>query len=427
MPGGPYKHKSGSYYIIWRAAKLYPDQPRVSEQLRTKSKKEAQKRMHRLEELWEVGKHNPWESRWYDNESIKGFVAGNLLHDDISQIRQPGQALTMIEASEQYIAHQISRPRGWTSQRTIDNYSQTIRLLVEYIGPERYISSLKSEDFYRAIYRRTVSSEETMRSDRSRLIAMLNWFRKKDWIDKVPEIESPPPQEKVPKYFTDLDFLQTCWHKIAQVEQAIRDGYIRDEASPNQLRFVLAWMLMAGTGMRPAEATHLRLVDVHGDSILVGAHHRTKTNKQRVVPILYEAQSAISVLTDPAYRKKDAALRSTDSLLGIESDMVRKRMSAELRDSYKSIDGKGKRTAYNLRDYFAVRFLSDPGQGNQDFRLLRLRNILGHASVTTTEKYLKALPVRLDLSIPKGTDLVEILSVISAKVRKTSVQKSVSD
>ena len=420
MAGGPYKGGNGGYYIIWSDKRAYPNRPKVREQLKTKKSPQANKRKHRLEELYQIGKHNPWESRWYDNHTIRPFIAGSLLKESTSVIQSPGEYITLGDAAEKYIAYQLSRPKGWNSETTRKLYPKEIRYFITRIGPRVSLSHITATDVHQALYRDGATSDETIQGNRSKLMAFFNYCKKQGWIKRVPEIEAPEPQKKVPKFFYDIQFLQCCWHKLCDVETQLK---INRSVTPDeventrqQLRYVLAWMLMAGTGMRPNEAAGIRLQDVYDNQLLVAATHRGKTNAQRMVPILYEAKSAVSVLTCPKYRSLDIALRDSDRLLGIESQRSKERVSTELRLSWAAVVGKGKRTAYNLRDYFAVRYLADADQGIPDFRLLQLRNILGHSTITTTEKYLKAVPSRLNLKIGQSEDLVKILSDISARV-----------
>lgn len=419
MAGGPYIHKpSGVYYITWSNSKLYPDRRRINEYLQTKKKSDALKRKFRLEELYEKRKHNPWVLKWYENPSIIQFVTDSLAAGDINKINTNHVRISLDDAAQEYISYQIHRPKGWQSELTQKVYKDDLEKFVSLLGSERYVSSITEKELHAVIFRDTVSSQNTMESDRRKLLAMWNFFKKQKWVDEVPDIETPSAQEKVAKFFYEEQFLAVCWYKICKIEKAMKSGAIR-EGGEHQLRFVLAWQFMAGTGLRPREACSIRLSDVYNQNILVGSNYKGKTNAQRMCPLLYESASAVDLLTNKNYRKKDPALANTDLLLGIKSDMVQKRLSSELREAFSECyPGSEKRTAYNLRDYFAVRFLSDNTQGNQDFRLIQLKNYLGHAKVATTEKYLKALPGRLDLTMHRNTDLLKLISDISRKVIK---------
>lgn len=416
MAGGPYGKKNEIKYLTWSDKSLHPEKPKIKESLRTKKMDEAFRRMHRLEELAEKGKHDPWRQKWFNNPSIKPFITGSLLSGDPSSIRHMDAHISVSVAVERYIEHQTSRPRGWNSPITQDRYSHFLRHFSQQIGGKKLLHSIDENQISKFLYRDSSRSEETVKGDRSKIKAFFNFCKNRGWTSEVPEIEAPRPQHKIPKFLHENDFLNVCWYKIYDVQQQMEKGLVKKNGE-HQLRYVLAWMLMAGTGVRPSEAAKIKTQDVYSDQILVGSWYRTKTSSQRMVPILYEAKNAVSVLSDPDYRKLDIALADTDLLLGIQSEMTRKRVSSELKRCWQAIQGRnGKRTAYNLRDFFAVRFLSDTTQGNQDFRLLQLRNALGHASLTTTEKYLKAVPSRLNLSLPRDSDLVRILRETQTKV-----------
>lgn len=410
MAGGPYRDQNGGYYIVWSDKRAYPDRPKVREQLRTKKAPQAHKRMHRLEELYNAGKHNPWQSRWYDSASLKPFITGSLLNGNLNDLHIHQNNLTLIEASEQYIAYQVNRPSGWKSPITQKRYVSELRYFVRELGGHIRLSSITAEDIHHVLYRPQAKSDQTIAGNRSKLVAFFNYCKKQGWIQRTPDIEAPPPMQKVPKFIYELNLQRTVLTKIA-IEQQRLDG------PQHQFRFALTWLILAGTGMRPAEAFGVRLQDLHGDHILVGGSKRTKTNAQRMVPLLYSAGPAATILASALYRDQDPQLSGSDLLCGIESHQTGKRVNSEFVACYKAANPQGeRRTLYNLRDTFAVRFLSDSSQGNQDFRLLQLRNILGHRSITTTEKYLKAVPGRLDITAPKSTNYVKIFDEIFSKV-----------
>lgn len=428
MAAGPYGKKNEVKTIIWSDAKLHPDRPKVKESLRTKKIDEAWRRKGRLEDLRDKGKHDPWRQKWYENETIKPFVTGSLLEGDIRTIRKNTTCISIETAAQQYIDHQLNRPVGWTTERSRKVYPNAIKSYVNLLGPELSVTTISEEKIYKILHRKNPItgkpiSSETIKSDRIKNMGMNRYWIKRGWISYMPEVEIMAPQEKVPKFMHPDQLRSVCIYKELETQQGIDERKIR--ADQHQLRFILAWQIMAGTGMRPSEAAKVGLNDVYGDHLLVGSTGRTKTGPQRMVPLLYGAKQAVELLTDPEYRNGDRQLRNSDRLMGIALSTMRK-VSEEYTRIWKILYAdNGNRTNYNLRDSFAVRFLSDSEQGNQDFRLLQLRNILGHASMTTTEKYLKAVPYRLDLTPDPNLDWdrrrAELLNIVRRKKGEVTV------
>lgn len=100
-----------------------------------------------------------------------------------------------------------------------------------------------------------------------------------------------------------------------------------------------------------------------------------------------EAGQATRLLADQRFRRMQGL--DSDRLLGRKPGYAQGRMSRDFTTTWQQVfPDRPRRTLYNLKDTFAVRFLYSPGGGN----INELANILGHASLDTTRRYLKAVP-----------------------------------
>jgi integrase len=99
---------------------------------------------------------------------------------------------------------------------------------------------------------------------------------------------------------------------------------------------------------------------------------------------------------DPKFRTRDRYLSRNDYLFGRPSPASAVKCSKEFtRCAGKALNLD--RVFHDLRHTFAVWYLTAPSEKNTDFRLVALKNILGHSSLETTMIYTKLLPNQLRL------------------------------
>lgn len=374
------KKDSGLYYLIWTDRHRSPTQ--ISETLKTTEPKRANYLQSKLQTDYHDGKHDPWIRKWHERPA-EHYSSSSL-----------GEAVI------EYLDHKrtIKGRKGW-NQTTYKTKRYTLELLSKHIGSERTAASITSNVLQEFYYRPEVKSDHTRQGQRRIVIAFLNWCRQHGLISQIPQCDVDLPQEEIPEFFRMKELEMIYEKKRELVQQYLDKNYSRGHE--NQLWMIDAWRLAVSTGLRRTELMSLRLPAINMDeaSILVGYQHRTKSARQRLVPFLFEAEDVLRKYTDPQYRADDKYLLRTDLLFGRQGEQMAKRLNSELvRIRELVLPDRPELTLHSLRHTFAIRYLSAPTKGEaMDFRLHKLRDILGHSSTTTTEKYLKAIPSNLRL------------------------------
>lgn len=366
--------KNGETYgLVWTDSSR--GQPQTRESLKTSDLATARRRKARLEaDYWE-GDHDPWERKWYE----KG---------------EDGQSVRMGEAVERFIRYKsAARGRDGWNEATAQKEAYVMRNFAEIIGEDTLLENITNADTERVYYREGVTSDHTRNSDYISLTAFFNWAAKKGWMEDQPDFRPPAPQTKVPKFITPAQLAALTWWKLSEIARNIKGNHLYEE-SEGAYWIPMGWMVLAGTGLRPIELANLKLSHIEGDSIIVGEDFTTKVRAERRVPLLFEAGQAAWLLSHPRFRALQSRLASPGHLLGRSPSHTKRKLSEEFSRAWQSrFPDKPKRTLYNLKNTFAVRFLCDDTIiAPHGIKLLQLRDILGHSSIKTTERYLEAIP-----------------------------------
>ena len=356
--------KNGKNYgLIWTDSSRTPSQ--VRESLKTQDRNQALQKKNELEWKYhnrdnlsfpESDRHDPWKQKWYEQKADEGK--------------------TVAEAVEEFIRFK-SRARGqqgWsdTAQR---NETYTMRKFARHVG-NILLEDLKKEHLEGFYYRDKVNSDHTRNSLYISVNTFLNWCIDQGYLEEKPVFKPKKPQTKVPK-FIRLDEVRTMYE--AEDWEYVRYG----------------WLLLVSTGMRPAELANLKLAAINNNHLLIGEDFTTKVRAERRIPFLFETEFAIEKLTDSSFNRS----YSPEYLLGRSPKTTKPILSQRFSKLWGETFPRKKRALYNLKDTFAVRFLSDDSlQSRTGMKLNDLKEILGHASLSTTQRYLKAIPYGTDLS-----------------------------
>lgn len=366
--------KNGSNYgLVWTDSSREPSQ--VRESLKTDIRRRAIAKQKELEWKYHEGEHDPWKQKWYEKPTDHSII-------------------TIESAVESFIRFKTGTrgQQGW-NDTTQKREVPLMRKFARYVGniPLDNLTKGHLEDFY---FRDKVNSPHTRASDYISVNTFLNWCVTNEYIDEKPIFKPKKPQSKVPKYIHPKELAKLIHGKVHFIEDRINNGTIHNEKQAGYW-VVLGWMILAGTGMRPIELSQIRISDIYGDNILVGAHFDTKTKEERYVPLMYEAKQAVQLLTNPHYRQLDPTMKDSDLLLGRKPNYCKTKLSRDFTNIWKLVfPNKPKRTLYNLKDMFCVRFL----HGERDTNIDQLASILGHSSYDTTKRYQKSVPHDIEIS-----------------------------
>ena len=186
---------------------------------------------------------------------------------------------------------------------------------------------------------------------------------------------------------------QKLWQRVPQVlspEQINRLFQAPTPADPYWRRDQALLELLYATGCRASEISHLRLQDLHLDEGFCTC--RGKGDKQRVVPLGARASAAVRVYLERERGKSAAQVSPAPEwlLLSYRGRRLRRERIWELLKRYALRVGISPEVSpHTLRHSFATHMLA----GGAD--LCQVQEMLGHASIATTQIYTHVDPTRL--------------------------------
>ena len=207
--------------------------------------------------------------------------------------------------------------------------------------------------------------------------AYLKWFHEEGYASDLLRI---PPLKTEKKILATFSRLQV-------------DAFLRFRAKTfSGFRLHALAALLLDTGLRIEEALGLQRAQLDLENLLVTV--KGKGEKHRVVPMSFELRK---VLYRWLARHEFSLVFPT--LQGRQQ--IQRNMLRDLKLLGKKLDMTGVRVSFHtFRHRFAVNYLRAGGN------LFYLSKILGHSSVTTTERYLQSLGV---------DDLQAVLSLLSKR------------
>ena len=186
---------------------------------------------------------------------------------------------------------------------------------------------------------------------------------------------------------------QKLWHRVPKVlsPQQIDRLFESPHSGDRCWRRDRALLeLLYATGCRASEASSLRLCDVHLDEGFCMC--RGKGDKQRIVPLGARAADAVRVYLQEERPGLAASAASTAEwvLLSYRGRRLRRERIWELLKKYaRRVGAPTEVSPHTLRHSFATHMLA----GGADLR--QVQEMLGHASIATTQIYTHVDPSRL--------------------------------
>lgn len=366
--------KNGDNYgLVWTDSTRRKSQ--VRESLKTDDKRKAQLKKKELEWKYAEGEHDPWDQKWYE--------------------RSRPDEIFLQEAIKQYIKYKRNAKgkEGW-GYRRYERTAPMLRHFAKFTG-DMAVHELTEQHLTDYFYRPKVNSSHTRRTYRINLITFFKWCESKGYLDDYPDHELKPTKQKTPKFIYPDELAKLIQWKVDDVMKSVKKGEPHGtHESFSQIWMVYGWMILASTGMRPSELMRIKINHIGRQFINIGEDFDVKNAVERSIPILYEAKRAIPVLLK--VRDKDRMMKDSEYLLGRPSDSSAQRMSKEFTRGWgKLFDHK--RTLYNLKHTFAIRFLNDPEHSRKAKALHDLKFILGHKSITSTEIYTNKVPYGVNI------------------------------
>lgn len=262
------------------------------------------------------------------------------------------------------------------SAHTLDAYARDLALFINFFDEPvtlDFLSNLEIRDFRAFISARAAKNIEKTSLARE-IAAFKNFFR---WLNKahilknaaVSIVSTPRLKKSLPKSL-DVSETQDVLIEAKNLATSSWQG-LRDQA-------VLA--LLYGCGLRISEALSLNYgeTDFHADFMRV----KGKGNKERLVPLLPLVGQAIDAYLEalPYPRRKGDAL-----FVGARGERVSPRIIQRSMQKIRNYMGLPDTvTPHALRHSFATHLLAE----GTDLR--SIQELLGHASLATTQRYTEA-------------------------------------
>ena len=273
------------------------------------------------------------------------------------------------------------------SKNTLDAYFRNLAFFINYFeNPTlRKLEKLSAKDF-RAYASFRISEKHLEKSSVAREISAIKNFY--HWLDandilknsEIGIVSSPKRGKILPKVMDvdeSLNLIDAAFETSKEPWQGVRDAAI--------------FTLLYGCGLRISEALSLNLNDISNNDFI---RIKGKGNKERIVPLLpiilenikaYVAQCPYNLMGNEALFRGARGERLLPRIVQRNMQKIRRYMG--LPDNL---------TPHSLRHSFATHLLS---QGTD---LRSIQELLGHASLTTTQRYTEVSVEHLKEEYKKG-------------------------
>lgn len=246
-------------------------------------------------------------------------------------------------------------------QSTILRSEQSINRLIDVIGDKPIeVVGIDEIDIFKQFYLNN-HQPNTININLGKIRAYLNWCKEKGITSEIPKIKLVKVPKASPKYINDSDFDKILKSKIVEYH------------------FKQAFYFYRETGCRKAEPFYGQL----DGNWLILHPDITKTNRTREIELTPES---VIILKEMQSRFKS---------LPYQQKSIIDRYSKEFKKACREVGLD--HNLHNLRDTYAVKLWLK----TRDIYLVS--KLIGHASVTMTEKYAKFNPRRLILDFPTLT------------------------
>ena len=258
------------------------------------------------------------------------------------------------------------------SAHTLDAYARDLSIFINFFEETQSPSDIGNKsvrDFRRFLSHRMQKkiSKSSLAREVSTIKNFYNWLERNDILKNsaVSVISSPRKEKYIPKAFDVDDTLR------------VLDSAVKEASCPWQgLRDKAIFTLLYGCGLRISEALSLNIGDMSNlDSVKI----KGKGNKERIVPLLpIVIENIAQYLKECPY-----SLKEGDAMfVGARGDRLTPRVVQRQMQKIRGRLGLSDNlTPHALRHSFATHLLS----AGTDLR--SIQELLGHASLATTERY----------------------------------------
>lgn len=346
----------GHYYARFSSRSKSPQ--RTTWPLKTTRKQVAQKQLRRLEEAWAEGQFDPWTD--------KGWLTSTV---------------PLSDAAEAFM--QAKRERGLRPS-TLERYDVVLRQLQEALPMGVNLADVEASDLRPYVYDPSVSNS-TQRNRRRHVKAFFNWCIDEGHVDgssPVADVDAPRRETKVAATLAPEDVEKIF--AAVDAHELMRKGEPGGNPDDNH------WLpdlitLGINSGLRRSEMLNLewRDLDLSSDPGLITIRNRdgfkSKSGKEDVVPLVAGALNAMRARHDRVDPLPTDKVFCDSKQRPIKPDRASRRFKKYVRLA--QLPHRDNLKLHSLRHTCGSML------ARQGVPQVVIRDILRHASVSTTERY----------------------------------------
>ena len=367
--------RGSTYYAEFVDSNRTPTTKRYS--LGTKRKKEALRIYVHLEDAWREGAFDPWREHPRDFEEGQG-AEYRLSHfyrlDNRYDAREKPRPVSVEDAGGAFLCQKRSIGR---SPNTIRTYREILSLLIDAVGADTPVRSLRASDYERVFLAASVAP--TTRHKRfGHLRTFTRWLERERIIPRNPlaHVVPPPKPVKMPKAVTEEELQAICNAVQSDYEATRKRGYVQEGE--------LVWRIplfefALYTGMRASELARLKWKHIERKKRLIYIM-KQKKNKESTIPLNVRAAA---VLDDVSMGKSEDYVFAPPGAAGTEraDKYFVERASRAFREARDRAGVERSKSFHGLRHGFCT-LLAEAGKS-----AFVIQSAARHADVTTSTRY----------------------------------------
>ncbi len=258
------------------------------------------------------------------------------------------------------------------SEHTVDAYARDLSQFFDFFETPQTIGSLSKmqiSDFRRYISSRhcQLISKTSLTRKLSSIRNFFHWLNRKGIVQNsaVSILSSPKKDKVLPRAL-----------EIQQAKDLIEEAPNFEKENWQQLRDIAIFTLLYGCGLRISEAVNTNIGDFDNRDFL---RIKGKGNKERIVPILPIVTRSINAYLEACPYSHN---HGDPIFLGARGERISPRIIERQMEKIRNYMGlPSNLTPHSLRHSFAPHLLAN----GTDLR--SIQELLGHASLSTTQRY----------------------------------------
>lgn len=254
---------------------------------------------------------------------------------------------------------------------TLDNYKLMCGKFIEIVGDKSTSDLTKKDyDYFLSVLKQDGRKNETSVQSYCRVVRVFLYYLQDNGMCESFTIQLPRTQKTIKHLYTDAE--------LSALLKKPSDDCLESE----YMSWVITNLVLA-TGLRLNSIVNLKVSDVEGNLLTVNV---TKSNRALLLTLNPECEKIVKKYIKLFRLQSDDFLFCTQDFNQYQVDSIKKYIR-----KFNLGRGVQKTSLHLLRHTFASRFYAETGD------IYALSRILGHAEISTTQRYLRGLG-EVDLS-----------------------------